>query len=247
MSARGASSRRARGGTVRTCSIASRWSSIACLGVPGFNDIMFRGGVAWDIFGNGKTALKANAGQYVQSANNQDRYTVGNPANSFAQTTNRNWTDGNRNYVPDCDLMNPARAGPSFGRDLCSQWLTPNFGSVPSVSTINPAILEGWGVRPSDKQYSVAIQHEIVPRVSANSATTGGRSRASPLPIIARVGPADYDYSPSRRRRSRLPGGGGYPVTYRSWTQDVASDNYVTFAFDYGRPVSGPGTASTST
>jgi hypothetical protein len=125
--------------------------------VPGFNDIMFRGGVAWDIFGTGKTALKANAGQYVQAANNQDRYTTGNPANSFARTTNRNRTDGNRNYVPDCDLMNPAaQDNRASGGDFCSQWLTPNFGQLGSVSEVNPAILEGWGVRPSDKQYSSA-------------------------------------------------------------------------------------------
>ena len=77
------------------------------IGVPGFNDIMLRGGLSWDLFGNGRTALKANVGQYVQSANNQDRYTTGNPANSFARTTNRNWNDANRNYIPDCDLMNP--------------------------------------------------------------------------------------------------------------------------------------------
>ncbi len=206
-------------------------------GVPGFNDIMFRGGLAWDLFGTGKTALKANYGQYVQSANNQDRYTVGNPANSFAQTTNRNWTDGNRNYVPDCDLLNPAaQDNRASGGDFCSQWLTPNFGQVTSVSTINPAILEGWGVRPSDRQYSVAIQHEIVPRVSGEVSyhlrtfsgftVTDNRAR----------GPADYDqFTITVPTDARLPDGGGYPATFYAAPRTVvASDNYVTFASDYG-------------
>ena len=118
------------------------------VGVPGFNDLVARGGGAYDLFGNGKTSLKVNIGKYLQAANNQDRYTVGNPANSFQQTTARNWVDGNGNYSPDCDLMNPAaQDNRAAGGDFCSQWLSPNFGSPQSVSEINPAILEGWGVQ----------------------------------------------------------------------------------------------------
>ena len=104
------------------------------VGVPGFNDLVARGGGAYDLFGNGKTSLKVNIGKYLQAANNQDRYTVGNPANSFQQTTARNWVDGNGNYSPDCDLMNPAaQDNRAAGGDFCSQWLSPNFGSPQSV------------------------------------------------------------------------------------------------------------------
>ena len=199
------------------------------IGVPGFNDIMLRGGVSWDLFGNGKTALKAFAGQYVQSANNQDRYTTGNPANSFARTTNRNWNDRDRDYVPDCDLMNPAANGE------CSQWLTPNFGSVTSVNTVNPAILEGWGVRPSDNQYSLAIQHEIVPRISAEFSYHWRTFSGFTVTDNRALGPEDYDpFTITAPSDPRLPGGGGYPVTTVAVNKIVASDNYVTFASDYG-------------
>src|SRR5262249_22253911 len=49
-------------------------------GVTGFNDITPRVGAAYDLFGNGKTSIKANIGKYLQSANNQDRYNINNPA-----------------------------------------------------------------------------------------------------------------------------------------------------------------------
>jgi hypothetical protein len=205
-------------------------------GVPGFNDIMFRGGVAWDLFGTGRTSLKANVGQYVQAANNQDRYTTGNPANSFARTNFRNWTDGNRNYVADCDLMNPAaQDNRAAGGDFCSQWLTPNFGSVTSVNTVNPAILEGWGIRPSDNQYSVAIQHEVVPRVSAEFSYHWRTFDGFTVTDNRALGPGDYDaFTITVPTDPRLPDGGGYQATYQAANRIVASDNYVTFASDYG-------------
>ena len=77
-------------------------------GVKGFNDINPRMGVAYNVFGNGKTALKANVGRYVEAASHNNRYSATNPLNRIATSTTRSWTDGNRNYVADCDLLNPA-------------------------------------------------------------------------------------------------------------------------------------------
>ena len=205
------------------------------IGVPGFNDIMFRGGLAWDVFGTGRTSLKVNAGQYVQAANNQDRYTTGNPANSFAQTTNRNWTD-NGNFRPDCDLMNPAEQdNRASGGDLCSQWLTPNFGQLSSVSEVNPAILKGWGVRPSDNQYSIAIQQEVLPRVALEFSYHWRTFSGFTVTDNRALGPSDYDqFTITAPSDPRLPEGGGYQATYLAPKRIVASDNYVTFTSDYG-------------
>src|SRR4029453_8461721 len=77
-------------------------------GVTGFHDITPRMGAAYDLFGNGKTSVKGNISRYLETAQNGNLYTINNPAVSFQATTNRSWTDGNRNFIPDCDLMNPA-------------------------------------------------------------------------------------------------------------------------------------------
>jgi hypothetical protein len=206
------------------------------IGVPGFNDLVARGGGAYDLFGNGKTSLKVNIGKYLQAANNQDRYTVGNPANSFQQTTARNWTDGNRNYIPDCDLMNPAaQDNRAAGGDFCSQWLSPNFGSPQSVSEINPAILEGWGIRPSDWQFGASIQHEILPRTSVEVGYHRRWFQGFTVTDNRALGPSDYDLvSFTAPVDPRLPDGGGYPVQVLAVDKIVASNNYVTFSSDYG-------------
>ena len=49
-------------------------------GITGYNDLSPRIGVAYDVFGNGKTSLKANVGRYLHPASNQGRYINANPS-----------------------------------------------------------------------------------------------------------------------------------------------------------------------
>ena len=208
-------------------------------GVPGYNDITPRVGAAYDVFGNGKTSLKANIGKYLQSANNQDRYNFLNPAQAtrFQRTTARNWNDRttfpagdprNGNYVPDCDLMNPAVNGE------CSAWLSPTFGNPVAPVRINPAILEGWGIRPYDWQFSVAVQHEVLPRTSVEVGYFRRWFGNFVVTDNQAVGPNDFDkFTITAPQHSVLPGGGGYPVTYYD-PKSLAVNNYLTFETDYG-------------
>ena len=84
-------------------------------GVVGYNDISPRLGLAYDLFGNGKTALKVNLGSYLDAAsNNNGNYSITNPTSRMAGSTElgrppvtRSWTDGNGNFIPDCNLSNP--------------------------------------------------------------------------------------------------------------------------------------------
>jgi len=145
--------------------------------VRGYNDITPRIGIAYDVFGNGRTALKVNVGKYVEAATADVIYSSNNPAariitrvGSGAGSAARGWTDGNGNYAVDCNLLNPAaQDNLATGGDLCAALggVNLNFGNAnPNTTTVNPAILGGWGVRPYDWQIGASVQHELIPRVS---------------------------------------------------------------------------------
>src|SRR5215470_3230647 len=75
-------------------------------GVNAYNDITPRFGAAYDVFGNGKTALKFNFGHYLAPATNDSRYTLNNPAqtNKIVTSVTRTWADTNGNDVVDCNI-----------------------------------------------------------------------------------------------------------------------------------------------
>ena len=144
--------------------------------VRGYNDLTPRLGFAYDLFGTGKTAVKVNLGKYVEAATSDVIYSSNNPAARIITRIGsgpapaRGWTDGNRNFVVDCNLLSPAaQDNLASGGDLCAAvgGVGLNFGNAnPNTTTINPDILGGWGVRPNDWQFGASVQHELVPRVS---------------------------------------------------------------------------------
>ena len=66
--------------------------------------------MAWDIFGNGKTALKWNMGKYVGGAGLSGVYIDPNVARRTVNQYGRSWNDLNGNRIPDCDLQVPVPA-----------------------------------------------------------------------------------------------------------------------------------------
>jgi hypothetical protein len=136
--------------------------------VPNWKDINPRASVAYDLFGNGKTALKGSFSRGVEQ--DSIRYAAANnPASTLVTQTARAWTDGNNNFTPDCNLSSgAAQDNLATGGDLCGAWLTPNFGSNNVATIFSPSIMEGWGVRPYNYEFSAGIQQELLPRVSAS-------------------------------------------------------------------------------
>jgi hypothetical protein len=213
-------------------------------GVNSYNDIAPRMGMAYDVFGNGKTAIKVNLSKYWQSAANDGVYIGTNPASTFAQTANRAWTD-NGNFRPDCDLQNPlAQDSRATGGDLCGALDNQNFfkfkqdGTVTSTATrIDPALLSGWGVRPYDWQFAAAVQQELIPRVSVEVGYSRRWWGNLTVTDNLAVGPSDFDvYTRTSPTNAELPSSGQQLSYYlrNSRTPFGAVDNYLTLASNYG-------------
>jgi len=216
--------------------------------VSGYNDVTPRLGFAYDLFGKGKTALKVNFGKYVEAATADVIYSSNNPAarivtrvGSGPGSAARGWTDGNKNYAVDCDLLNPARQDNlATGGDLCAALggNNLNFGNAnPNTTVINPAILSGWGVRPYDWQVGVSVQHELIPRLSVEAAYNrrwwGNFFVTDNLLTTA----ADYDtYSVVIPQHDNLPGAGSSAsfVAVTAAANARGAQNYMTSETDYG-------------
>jgi outer membrane receptor protein involved in Fe transport len=78
------------------------------------------------------TALKASLAKYVEQLTYTGTYgDTANPANRTVQSVNRSWTDPNRNFLVECDLLNPLLNGE------CGQISSLAFGNpFPARPTI---------------------------------------------------------------------------------------------------------------
>jgi hypothetical protein len=188
-------------------------------GVDSYKDITPRFGAAYDVFGNGKTALKVNVGKYLEGVGITGNYagpnpTVRLPGAGFPRTVTRTWTDTNGNFNPDCDLLNPnvqdLRAG---GSDFCGVISDLRFGSTLFSNEFDPALLSGWGVRSSDWNFGVSVQQQLLPRMSVEVAYHRRSFAGFTVTDNTLVQPSDYtEYSITAPQDPRLPGGGGHVV-----------------------------------
>ena len=226
----------------------SRWNAAPItfertVSVRGYNDVTPRLGFAYDLFGNGKTALKANAGKYLDAATNDGNYTVNNPANRIQETLSRSWVDNNGDKQIDCNILAPGAQSPAAtgSIDTCGA-LSGNSqrfaNALTGLDQINPAILGGWGVRPYDWQWGVAVQQEILPRVSVEVAYNRRWWGNFTVEDNQALGPDDYEsWTAVAPLDDRLPGGGGYEIVeyeVRPESFGRAEQNYVTFETDFG-------------
>jgi hypothetical protein len=209
-------------------------------GVEGYNDITPRMGAAFDLFGNGKTAIKVNMGRYLEAAvNGNGNYSELLPSSRVPRSVTRTWTDANGNYTPDCNLSDVnAQDLRSSGRDFCGQISQLAFGRSNPTLSYDPNIMQGWGVRPGDWGFGVTLQRELIPRVSLEVGYTRRWLQNFTVTDNRATTLADYTpYSIMAPLDPSLPGGGGYLV---SGLFDVVpaksgvTDNLRTYAPNYG-------------
>jgi len=123
--------------------VPTQWCSEAQNGVN-YNDFTPRWGVAWDVFGTGKTSIKWNMGKYLQAAGLGGLYTGFNDARRANNQLTRFWNDINGNRIFECDMSNP-NAYTSPQGDFCGSMLGTNgqpsaafvtFGQAPNTSQL---------------------------------------------------------------------------------------------------------------
>jgi hypothetical protein len=188
-------------------------------------DISPRMAVSYDLQGDGRTALKVTLGKYMGATELGILGEALNPTLRLSTSTTRAWNDADRDFTPDCNLLDRAANGE------CGPYSDQNFGRNVYSSTIDPT-LQGWNVRPYNWEFSASVQRELIPRVGLNVGAfrrwygnffvTDNRATA----------PSDYgSYSVTAPSDPRLPGGGGYVINglYNvSPAKFGQTDNFVT-------------------
>jgi hypothetical protein len=166
--------------------------------VPNYKDIGPRLGVAYDLFGNGKTALKATVSRYILP------YTLAvtrllNPFNTTVNNTTRPWQDLNGDGIPQVQELGP---------------LSNNaFGQVSVATRYDDPTIRGFGTRRNNWEYSASVTQEIMPRLSVDVGyyrrVQGNFTTTDNLDVA----PTDFEpYCVTSPSDSRLPGGGGQQI-----------------------------------
>lgn len=204
-------------------------SAIGGDALPSYNSLVPRVGAAYDLFGDGTTAIKASFGKYVSSVGSNLLLNY-HPALRISTIANRTWSDANMNFVPDCDLTSAAQNGE------CGALDNRLFGQARAVTATDPALLnEGRG---HNWQATVALEQQLMEGWGVEVAydrTWYGDFQATDNRAVT---PADYDpYCVTAPTHASLPNGGGYEIC---GLYDINPsmfgrvDNYVTLQDNFG-------------
>ncbi len=171
-------------------------------GVPQWTDVNPRMGVAWDVFGSGRTAVKASFGRFNQLSRS-DLTRRFHPFSSSINTAFRTWTDTNNNYIPDCQLANFSQNGE------CGPISNVNFGKfIPSATLFDDSVTKAnrdylWDI-------NLEVQHEVLKGLSVSAGYNRNWDGSFTVTENTLVGPQNFDeYCITAPADPRLPGGGG--------------------------------------
>ena len=154
-----------------------------------FHDISPRVSATYDLFGDAKTAVRVTVGKFMIGQESNGAGTFGQhmtPVFRMATNTSRAWTDANRDFVANCNLVDIRANGE------CGPAANSNFGTSAFSQTFDPRATSGWGVRPYTWDFGASVQREIITGLSA----TLGYNRLSFGNLSVRdnllTTPADY-------------------------------------------------------
>jgi hypothetical protein len=201
-----------------------------------WKDITPKLGATYDLFGNGRTAVKVTLNKYLEGMGTtgfgpSQVSDAPHPINRLNTQTTRPWSDNDGDFVPDCDLQNFSVNGE------CGALVNGAiFGTVVPGTTYDPDLLRGWGKRNNNWEFTTSVQHEVMPRVSLNVQYARRWYGNFRVQDDLNVSPADYDrFTLNVPNDSRLPNSGGTLTGFdlkpgTTGTQDLL----VTLADNYG-------------
>jgi hypothetical protein len=164
--------------------------------VPNWKNFSPRLGVSYDVFGDGKTAVKATLSKYLANPYLTSYTRLANPNNALVTSATRTWTDLNGDFVPEANELG-ALSNSNFGNSTIATQYAPNVNTN----------------RNGNWETSLAIQHELLPRVSVSAAYF--RRSYSNITVTQNVAVGSADFSPycvTAPVDPRLPGGGGNQI-----------------------------------
>jgi hypothetical protein len=172
---------------------------------PLWKDVNPRIAASFDLFGDGKTAVKASAGRFVKGVGASALSGL-NPVIRSVLSVTRNWADANGNFSPDCDLKDPLLNGE------CGRISNLNFGqNNPNAVQYAPELLTG--LRPYNWETTTVIERQLMTGVSVTLGYYHKVFKGFTVSDNLLVTPADYStYCITAPVDARLPGGGGNQI-----------------------------------
>jgi hypothetical protein len=201
-----------------------------------WKDVTYRSGMTYDVFGNGKTAIKVSLNKYLAGQGLAGLASNTNPIGRLVNSTTRNWTDSDRDFSPDCDLTNPAANGE------CAAMANSAFGTQVPSAVRDLDLRQGWSKRSYNWEFSTGVQREILPRVSVDIGYFRRWYGNFAVTDDLNLSPSDLDaFSVPAPSNALLPGGGGYTVPGLFDRKPSAfgrpSNNKVTLSKNYGTQI----------
>lgn len=163
-----------------------------------WKDISPRFGIAHDVFGDGRTAIKGSLSRYLRV----DTIAMGasrNPVNTTVISSTRRWSDANGDGYPDESELGP----------LANQ----NFGTENVTNFFDADVHSGFGNRRGNWEMSFGVEHEIAPRTSLDISFWRRVNDGFSITDNQLVSPSDFDeYCVTAPTDAKLPGGGGNQI-----------------------------------
>lgn len=183
-------------------------------GIPNWKDVNPRFGLAWDVFGNGRTAVKASFGRYLELSRS-DMTRRFHPFTSSVRTANRAWNDVNGNFIPDCNLRNfSAQDNSATGGDICGAISNQFFGQfLPAATQYSDQVL--YDNRNFLWDINTEVVHELINGLSLSFVYNRNWDGNFTVMDNQLLGPESYDeYCVNIPNDPRLPNAGQQQCGY---------------------------------